>query len=92
MISANGPVSTAVVPDHELERYTLCLRIGDQAPCAPVRPGRYEALLPGSPVAPSHTSATTYLAGSVEQIKKSGHAALTVHPAGLAVHQPPSRA
>ena len=61
-------------------------------PCAPVRPGRYEALLPGSPVAPSHTSATTYLAGSVEQIKKSGHAALTVHPAGLAVHQPPSRA
>ena len=51
VISANGQVSTAVVPDHEPERYVVCLRIGDQAPCVRVRPARFEVLRPGTPVA-----------------------------------------
>lgn len=51
VISANGQVSTAVVPDHEPERYTVCLRIDGQAPCVRVRPARFEALRPGTPVA-----------------------------------------
>ena len=40
-----------MVPDHEPERYVVCLRIDGQAPCVRVRPARFEVLRPGTPVA-----------------------------------------
>lgn len=51
VISANGQAGTAFVPQQEPERYTVCFRLEGQVPCAPVRPGRYEALRPGTAVA-----------------------------------------
>lgn len=47
VITTSGQVTTAVVPDHDPERYEVCLQIGDQQPCARVRPARFEALRPG---------------------------------------------
>lgn len=50
VIGSNGQVGTALVPGHEPERTTVCLRLGEQVPCARVRPGRFEALRPGTRV------------------------------------------